>query len=236
MTPPAATAGGDLCGASAGVAVAIPAHNESGRIGAVVVGVRRHIERVIVIDDGSGDATAEEAALAGADVWRHEHNRGKGAALLTGIGALNAENPPPRAVIMMDGDGQHDPEDLPNFLDAWKCGARCIVGNRMTQASAMPWLRRWTNRVMSEALSRRCGQYIPDSQCGYRLVDAGLAAGILRRSRCRHYDFVSELLLIAAAEHIEIRSVAVRCVYDGQPSGIQPARDTLRFLRLMCRG
>ncbi len=98
-------------------------------IGAVVEGVRRHLERVVVVDDGSDDATAEAARAAGAEVLRLSENRGKGVALRRGIElALEME---PRAILLLDADGQHDPADVPGLLAPWEGGAAdLVIGSR----------------------------------------------------------------------------------------------------------
>src|SRR6185503_10177809 len=101
----------------ADVVAVIPAYRCAATIGAVARGVRQHLERVVVVDDGSDDATAAEAAAAGAQVERFASNRGKGAALLHGIAVALAGEP--AAVLLLDGDGQHDPSDAPALLAAW---------------------------------------------------------------------------------------------------------------------
>ena len=101
----------------ADVVAVIPAYQCAATIGEVARGVRRHLERVIVVDDGSADATAAEAEAAGAHVERLAENCGKGAALLHGIAVALAGEP--AAVLLLDGDGQHDPDDVPAFLAAW---------------------------------------------------------------------------------------------------------------------
>ena len=149
-------------------AAVIPCFNEAGRIAPVISGVRRHLPRVVVVDDGSSDATPREAALAGAEVIRQPANGGKGSALRKGW--AYACQMGCAWVLSMDGDGQHAAEDIPEFFAcAERTGARLIVGNRMQQDGAMPWLRRWANRGMSWCLSEMTGAALPDSQCGFRL-------------------------------------------------------------------
>src|SRR5258708_32235126 len=153
-------------------AVVIPCFNENASIKALVFGVRRHIPAVIVVDDGSSDDTSTLAKVAGATVIRHERNLGKGAALKTGLSLASQLGY--EWAFTLDGDGQHDPDDFPAFLQcARQSIARLIIGNRMSNARAIPWLRRQVNRWMSPRLSRRAGHRLPDTQCGFRLIHLG---------------------------------------------------------------
>ena len=138
-------------------------------MGAVVRDVQLHVLRVIVVDDGSTDATGLEAAAAGAEVIRHPNNRGKGAALRTGL--ARAQELGFDWALMLDGDGQHAVGDVPNFFAAVaRSGADLVVGNRLGSADRMPFVRRQVNRWMTSQLSRMTGRPLSDSQCGFRLV------------------------------------------------------------------
>ncbi|HET9765270.1 MAG TPA: glycosyltransferase family 2 protein, partial [Thermoanaerobaculia bacterium] len=121
----------------ADVVAVIPAYQCAATIGAVARGVRQHLQRVVVVDDGSADATAAEATAAGAEVSRLPENRGKGAALLHGIALALAGDP--AAVLLLDGDGQHDPADVPAFLAAWDAGGsdRYVVMARYESGQAI---------------------------------------------------------------------------------------------------
>jgi len=211
----------------ADVVAVIPAYECAATIGDVVHGVRRHLERVVVVDDGSSDATAAEAESAGACVVRHERNRGKGAALLRGIeAALQLE---PAAVLLLDGDGQHDPDDVPAFLAAWDAGAgELVIGSRMGgDAATIPRERYWANRIGSRILSWMTGWDIEDSQSGYRLLDASL----LRRLglAARGYSIESEMLIKAANRKARLAQVPIRVIYEGNPSHYRPVLDTTRI-------
>ncbi|MFH1037351.1 MAG: glycosyltransferase family 2 protein [PVC group bacterium] len=213
-------------------AALIPAYNEAGRIADVVKGARQFVSRVLVVDDGSADETAARAAGAGAEVIRQPVNRGKGAVLRTGFEALTAGGADP--IIVLDGDGQHDPAEIPAFLDAARrTGAEIVVGNRMQAASAMPPVRYWTNRVMSKILSRLIGQEVPDSQCGYRLITRRVLERLSLTTG--NYDTESEMLIQASRLGFTIRSIPVKTIYTGQTSKIHPGRDTLRFIKLVLR-
>ena len=213
-------------------AAIVPAYREAGRIGEVVKGIRRHCERVIVIDDGSPDETAAEARAAGATVLVHEHNRGKGAALQTGFAFAREQGLD--FVVTLDADGQHDPSQIPDFITAHRAGgAPVIVGNRMSDPRTMPLVRRLTNRFMSGLLSRRMGQRVHDTQNGYRLY----ATDVLEHVRAESSGFAaeSEVLLNLAAAGVRIGEVPVTIIYGDEKSKIRPVRDTIRFFRMLKR-
>src|SRR4051812_25079758 len=150
-------------------AVVIPCLNEAATIKPLVEEIRRMLPTVWVVDDGSSDATAVQAAAAGARVLRFERSQGKGAALKEGWRKAREERF--AWALNMDGDGQHLPSDIPKFLDrAGAGGGDLLIGNRMLQPSGMPWLRRNVNRWMSRRLSRLAGIDAPDTQCGFRMM------------------------------------------------------------------
>ncbi|HDL64098.1 MAG TPA: glycosyltransferase family 2 protein [Proteobacteria bacterium] len=214
------------------VSVLIPAFNEGEYIAEVVRGALRSVCRVLVVDDGSADRTVAVAKDAGAEVICHPENRGKGAALRTGFELLLADGS--EAIVVLDGDGQHDPEELPAFIKrANERGADIVVGNRLANAAGMPRVRYWTNRAMSIILSWLSQQKIPDSQCGYRLIRREVLESI--NFTTENYDLESEMLILASRLGFKIASVPIKTIYTGQVSEIKPGRDTVRFLRLICK-
>ena len=167
--------------------------------------------------------------LPPAQRWpRHGKNLGKGAALKTGFStALRGEF---EWALAMDGDGQHKPGDSPAFLRcAAQTGARLVIGNRMHDAQAIPWLRRQVNRWMSRRISERAGQFLPDSQCGFRLVNLEAWAGL--RLETDHFETESEMLLAFARAGYLIRLVPIQVVGRGPHSHIRPIQDACRWLQ-----
>ena len=213
--------------------VVIPAYREARFIGDLVRRVRSVIPDVFVVDDGSPDATASAAGAAGATVLRHPVNRGKGAALETGLAQARAGGF--AFVVTMDGDGQHDPAELARFLQAYRDGgAPVLVGNRFHDLARMPWLRRATNRAMSWLLSREMGQRVPDTQCGYRLFGREVLPWLSGGAATR-YAAESEVLLRLARRGVRIGCVPVTAIYGDERSKINPLSDTVRFLRMLLR-
>lgn len=208
----------------------IPAFNEAPRIGPVIKTARGFVDDVWVVDDGSSDNTAEVARAAGATVIRHEQNQGKGASLIDGLTRITATDT--EIVLLLDADGQHDPQEIPQFLAVQQqTNATIVLGNRMNDTRDMPPIRRATNRVMSWLLSRYTGQSIPDCSCGYRLLHRRALADL--KLQTHNYQTDQEMLLQLARAGHRIASTPIRTIYAGAPSHIRPLRDTWRFLKLL---
>jgi Glycosyl transferase family 2 len=209
-------------------AVVIPCFNEGASIAPLVAAVRQHLPTVLVVDDGSTDDTSALATAAGATVVGHERNLGKGAALKSGLSrALEQDF---EWAFTLDGDGQHAPEDLPAFLRrAEQTGALLVVGNRMHNARTIPWLRRQVNRWMSRQLSRRAGQHLPDTQCGFRLIHLPTWAALPLQAE--HFEVESETLVAFLAAQRPVAFVPIRVIGRGRTSRIHPVADSLRWWR-----
>ena len=216
------------------VSVIIPAFNEAKVIGEVVQGILQiHPDfEVIVINDGSTDDTAKAAASAGAQVFSHPYNIGNGASIKTGIRMAKGE-----VLVFLDGDGQHDPSAIPDFISAAEReGADVVVGTRMHAVGEMPRLRIWTNRTTSRVVSFLAGREIPDSQSGYRLIRTRVLRDITRSLVTTRYDTESEVLIRAARRGYSTAAVAIESIYtEGGVSHINPVVDTFRFVRLVAR-
>jgi glycosyltransferase involved in cell wall biosynthesis len=208
--------------------VVIPCFNEGASIAALVAAARRQFPRVLVVDDGSTDDTSVLARAAGATVVSHARNLGKGAALRTGLSQALKQGF--EWAFTLDGDGQHAPEDLSTFLRcAEQTGALLVVGNRMPNARAIPWLRRQVNRWMSRQLSRRAGKHLPDTQCGFRLIHLATWAALPLQTE--HFEAESETLMAFLAAAHPVAFVPIRVISRGRSSHIHPVADSLRWWR-----
>jgi glycosyltransferase involved in cell wall biosynthesis len=214
-------------------AAVIPAYQDEKHIGDIVRRTRVRLDHVLVIDDGSTDQTAQRAREAGAEVIVHSENRGKGEAIKTGLGHwLDQEV---TWVALLDSDGQHLPEEIDRFLSAAGSATRptFFIGNRMKDLTGMPFIRRVVNRFMSGRISRVCGQEIPDTQCGFRMLHRHLIPDLLGGGH--RFDYETEVLIIASRKGYRIESVSITTVYSDQVSKIHPVRDALRFFKMMWR-
>ncbi len=212
--------------------VVIPAYREQRMIRDVVHRVHKYVQTVIVVDDGSPDRTAEEATDAGAVVIRHTANMGKGMALNTGFNYARQNHFD--YLITLDADGQHDPADIPRFIEAYqRTGIPVLIGNRMGALSNMPLVRKWPNRYMSWLLSRAMHQYVPDTQCGFRLYRCDVLPFIEARST--RFAAESEILLHIASRGIRMDAVPIAVIYRDEASKISPVRDTFRFFQMLLR-
>jgi glycosyltransferase involved in cell wall biosynthesis len=209
------------------IIVLVPAYQEAPRIGAVVEAATRHLP-VVVVDDGSTDGTADIALRAGADVVRQEPNQGKGGALRRGFTELLARGAD--AAITLDADGQHDPSEIPAFVEAWQHGhADLLIGRR--DFRRMPVVRRLSNLVGGAVLSWAVGQHVPDNQSGFRLVGRKLMEASLG-SRETGFEFEVELIATCIGEGMRLEWLPIRTIYGGGPSHIRPVHHLRSFLRI----
>ena len=214
------------------VAAVIPAYLEEKHIDDVVRRALDQLDNVLVVDDGSPDATAVNARNAGAEVIVHPQNGGKGESIKTGLRHWMDRNF--GYVVILDGDGQHRPEEIARFLAAASSTrAELLIGSRMQDVREMPLVRQWVNRYMSNRISRLCGQAIPDTQCGFRMVQRSIIPDLL--GGAERFDYETEMLIIASRKGCRIESVPITTVYSDEISSIHPARDTIRFFKLMRR-
>jgi glycosyltransferase involved in cell wall biosynthesis len=213
-------------------AAVIPAYNEAKHLADVVRRTRQELDHVLVVDDGSTDDTAAQARTAGAEVLVHSENRGKGESIKAGLRYWLERGF--SWVVILDADGQHLPEEIERMLDeAGTDGADLLIGNRMNDVGSMPLVRRVVNRYMSNKISRVCGQEIPDTQCGFRMLHRDLIPSVLVGTN--RFDYETEMLILASRKGFRIASVPITTVYSDEVSSIHPVRDTLRFFKLMKR-
>ncbi|MBP8624043.1 MAG: glycosyltransferase family 2 protein [Methanothrix sp.] len=205
----------------------LPAYNEEVSIGSVVLRARKYADRVIVVDDGSSDRTAEVAALAGAEVLRHERNQGKGAALRTGFEYLDDDS----IIVTIDTDGQHDPADIPRLVEPILRGeADMVNGSRYLNGNKKdtPLYRRLGQVVLDTATNLESGLAVTDSQSGFRAF-SGAAKGVFR-FRQSGLAIESEMLADAAAAGLRIKEVEIGVRYDVDGSSEHPVAHGVRVL------
>ncbi len=188
-------------------------------------------ERTLVVDDGSSDATSDVARKAGVHVVRLESNGGKGAAVRAGMRWWTRHDGW-EALITMDADGQHAPEDLPELVQEWKRStAGVVMGARRFTGVGMPWERQLSNRITSVLVSWRTGQRVPDSQCGFRIHGRRAVESVVTVTN--GFEAETEWLLRAAALGFRFSSAPVRTIYAGERSSMTYWKTTWAFIRTL---
>jgi glycosyltransferase involved in cell wall biosynthesis len=211
------------------VAALVPAYQAAAHLGDVLdrlLGLDPAPD-VLVVNDGSRDATAEVARQFGARLVSFAGNRGKGHALLAGFQALADHD----AVVTLDADGQHPPECLPDFVRA--AGGADLVLGRRRRTPDMPGGRRLANRLSSSWSSLLAGQPVDDSQCGYRLY----RREVLRRTPITpgRYELESEFVVRAARLGFRLAHVDIPTVYGEETSQIRALHDVPRIVGTLVR-
>jgi glycosyltransferase involved in cell wall biosynthesis len=208
-------------------AIIIPAYNEEKHIREVV---RQSVKfgKTIVVDDGSTDATALEASKGGSTVLKNSANRGKWSALKIGfnyaLDNLNAE-----AIIQLDGDGQHNPSDIPKFIRALESGAMVVAGQRKFDPYRMPIIRIISNSISSFIIMVLFWVWVPDTQCGYRAYNKKALKTIMSSFKSEGYEGETETIILARINRFKIKKIGIQTVYNEEESKVSPTRDIRSF-------
>ncbi len=217
------------------MAVVIPAFNEARTIRDVAQRALAQMTLVIVVDDGSMDGTASALEGLPVVVLRSEVNRGKAASLR--VGADEAVRRGAGAIITLDGDAQHCPEDIPLLLEAHAGAPGCIViGSRLHAKGAIPTARYRANRFANFWISWAAGYPIVDSQSGFRIYPVSLFARVrVNTGRASSFVFESQILIEAARLGVRAICVPVRTIYSTQAraSHFRPIVDIARITRMV---
>jgi glycosyltransferase involved in cell wall biosynthesis len=193
------------------------------------------VEGLTIVDDGSNPPVARElqrlAADPGVELVRHRQRRGKGAALRTGIAAALKRTPKPDAVVLIDADGQHPPAAVPAFVAAGST-AELVIGDRFADLAAMPWQRRFANRVSQRLLELATGRPVRDTQSGMRLLRGRALELPLAGDG---YEAESRQLKVALVAGLDVAWVPIPATYGDERSSFRPIRDSVRVLSALVR-
>jgi len=193
--------------------VIIPAYNEGERISQVIAKVKEYTDNIIVVDDGSSDKTFAYAKEKGAVVLRHQVNMGKGAALKTGCDYALVKGA--EKLVVLDADGQHQPEEIPKFLQELENND--IVFSYRKESEVMPLVLRFGNNVINTILKKTCGGHIKDSQCGYRAFTAEAYTKV--RWDSRDYYMETEMIIKASKNRLKYSQIPIETIYSDKYKG-----------------
>jgi len=199
----------------------MPAFNEDKYVGSLVLKVRQYVDEVFVVDDGSSDDTARIAKLAGADVIKHETNKGYGAAIQTIIS--EAKKKDPDILVILDTDAQHDPREIPNIIKPiLENAAECVIGTRRKQQKKIPFYRRIGQKVILDSVRVLSDETLTDSECGFRAFSR-LAYNTLEL-REKGMSISAETVAEAARHNLKIAQVPVSVTYHEDGSTLNPVK------------
>jgi len=191
------------------VIAALPAYNEERSIAKLILKIKKKVDQVIVVDDGSTDATAEIAEALGATVLKHPQNLGYGAAIKTCFGAareLDAD-----AMVILDADEQHNPDDIPLLLEKIKEGNDVVIGSRFLKDNEIPKIRKFGIGILNLAM-RWAGVKVSDCQSGFRAYSKKAITEIDPQEQGMSVS--SEILSQAKSKNLKISEVPIICNYD----------------------
>jgi len=193
--------------------IVIPCFNEETTIGSVILKAKKYGDTILVVDDGSSDSTADIAREAGAIVITHLKNRGKSAAIKTGF--QYALEKGFDYVVTIDGDGQHNPDEIPSVLgNVINNGHDISIGYRVGDQTQMPKWRKVGKRVLDYGTSLGAGGFVTDSQCGFRAFNRRAVESITPRLTGDNFSIESEQLVRAHELNLGVTNTSVTCKYE----------------------
>lgn len=212
----------------------ICAYNEQRNIARVIIGSRKYINDIIVVDDGSRDRTAIIALEAGAKLLQHRKNLGKGSALKTGFDYFFSNDFD--AIVTLDADGQHLPEDIPRLVDKLREGYDAVIAKRDFRSKNVPFTRKVGNLFDSYILSKILAVDIYDAQNGFRAFKRGCLLGLYNSIKDNGFPYEAELVAKMIKKNISIGWVDVAATYSKElESKIKPFKHTIESFKLYGR-
>ena len=210
---------------------AIPAYNEELALGSVVLKARDHVDEVLVVDDGSEDNTSRVASMAMATLLAHRKNLGKGAAIRTAFDYARRNGH--EVLVLLDGDGQHDSDDIPALMKPVLDGdADIVLGQRWGKTNGMPTYRRAGKRVLDYTTAAFTG-HVTDSQCGFRAFSRK-AVDVLN-PLSPGFGAESEILVQAKEAGLKVAEVPIHSRYDVEGSTLRPVQQGYRVIDSLLR-
>lgn len=219
------------------VAIIIPAYNEEASIRTLVESILLFTDKIIVVDDGSTDSTVSQLTGLPIVTLKNPRNQGKGASLIRGFHYIQSLNI--HAAICMDADTQHNPADIPKFINAMLTYPNhIIIGSRTQKIENAPKYRRRANLIADFFISWAAGYRIIDTQSGYRLYPLCFLRACLSQLRSQRFTLESELIIQASHRGYPSISIPIQSCYpkDSRPSYYKPFTDTVKItLMVTCK-
>lgn len=193
----------------------MPAFNEENTIREIAARANKFVDAVLVVDDGSSDGTFEEAKKAKAIVLRNIVNMGKGFSVR--LGCKKALQLGAKRIVLIDSDGQHNPEDIPKMLGFLESGeAEIVFGSRPLDKN-MPFIKRFGNNVINFSCRMLFGASLEDTQSGFKAFNAEVLQKIIWKSN--GYSVESEIFVNAAKKRLRYREIKIKTVYSDAYKG-----------------
>jgi glycosyltransferase involved in cell wall biosynthesis len=200
------------------VLAGIAAYNEARYVGSIVLQARQYVDEVIVVDDGSTDNTARVAELAGATVIHHSENKGKGAAIQSILAEAKKRNPD--AVVLLDADAQHNPNEIPALIKPIAEGFDLVIGSREAQKDKTPRYRRIGQKVVLRSTRLASKANISDSESGFRALSPKAINEL--ELKANGFAIESEMITLAADKNLKITEVPISNIYTKDGSTLHP--------------
>ncbi len=219
----------------------LPCYNVGDLCVPVIEQTAKLVDKILAVDDGSTDDTPKHLAETGVAILTHEQNAGKGAALITAFRHVleSPEYGQYDAILTIDGDGQHDPREIPGLLDAYaRAPDSVVIGTREVDRPDIKRRRRWGNILSRYFISKACGQYIPDTQSGFRVFSREVVREILPGLGPGRYETETAFLILAARAGRKIAPVSISTIYTAEAelvSSFNPYLDTYLVFKVVAK-
>jgi len=211
------------------ICAVIPFYNEKDFILNVVRETLKYVDKVIAVNDGSTDLSEKQIVdLESVNILNLKSNKGKGRALQVGFDECVNSNF--NFIVTIDGDNQHDPKYIPEFIEKLN-SFNIVIGNRLKDTKSMPLQRILSNKITSFFLSLKTGQNIPDSQCGFRAYKKEVLQNV--RTSCSGYEAESEILIYASRKGFKIGFVNIPTTYGEEKSKMNAVGAIIGFIKVL---
>lgn len=211
------------CG-SLKIVAGMPAYNEEKYIGSIVLKTREYADEVFIVDDGSSDETARVATLAGADVIRHQQNKGYGGAIQSIV--AEAKKRKADVLVILDADAQHNPKEIPHVIQPIldnECDM--VIGTRETQKKKIPFYRRIGQKIILHSVKQLSDEDLTDSECGFRAFSRKAINEM--DLRVNGMGVSAEAVAEAARKKLVVKQIPVSVVYNEDSSTLNPLQHGL---------